>query len=136
MSTVSVRYIVEDVDAAIDFYAVLGFEVDMHPGPGFAALSRDGLRLFLNVPGAGGAADPRPLRGSRFRPGCCVSPVTPRIAIRGRRVVGTAGEAVAPVVGAAGEDAADAETQRRQCPSGDPCTAACSLSPTVPASHA
>lgn len=27
----------------------------MHPGPGFAALSRDGLRLLLNQPGAGGA---------------------------------------------------------------------------------
>jgi catechol 2,3-dioxygenase-like lactoylglutathione lyase family enzyme len=52
----SVRYIVDDVDAAVAFYCThLGFEVDMHPGPGFAALSRDGLRLLLNQPGAGGA---------------------------------------------------------------------------------
>ena len=71
MSTASVRYIVEDVDAAIDFYAALGFEVDMHPGPGFAALSRDGLRLFLNVPGAGGAGtaggEPEPGGWNRFQ---------------------------------------------------------------------
>ena len=37
---VSVRYIVDDVDAAISFYTgLLGFEVKMHPAPGFAALS-------------------------------------------------------------------------------------------------
>ena len=53
---VSVRYIVNDVDKAIEFYEDhLGFAVDMHPAPGFAALSRDGVTLFLNAPGAGGA---------------------------------------------------------------------------------
>jgi catechol 2,3-dioxygenase-like lactoylglutathione lyase family enzyme len=53
---VSVRYIVTDVDAAIAFYSeALGFKVDMHPAPGFAALSRGDLRLLLNRPGAGGA---------------------------------------------------------------------------------
>jgi catechol 2,3-dioxygenase-like lactoylglutathione lyase family enzyme len=53
---VSVRYIVDDVDAAIEFYRNrLGFHVDMHPAPGFARLSRDGLQLLLNAPGAGGA---------------------------------------------------------------------------------
>ena len=71
MSTVSVRYIVDDVDAAIDFYAALGFEVDMHPAPGFAALSHGDLRLFLNVPGAGGAGvaggEPRPGGWNRFQ---------------------------------------------------------------------
>jgi catechol 2,3-dioxygenase-like lactoylglutathione lyase family enzyme len=52
----SVRYIVDDVDAAIPFYVdTLGFKLDMHPAPGFAALSKDGLRLLLNRPGAGGA---------------------------------------------------------------------------------
>jgi catechol 2,3-dioxygenase-like lactoylglutathione lyase family enzyme len=56
MGTVSVRYIVADVDAAIAFYtARLGFAVDMHPAPGFARLSRGDLRLLLNRPGAGGA---------------------------------------------------------------------------------
>ncbi len=54
--TISVRYIVEDVDAAIPFYRDhLGFKVDMHPAPGFAMLSRDGLKLLLNKPGFGGA---------------------------------------------------------------------------------
>jgi catechol 2,3-dioxygenase-like lactoylglutathione lyase family enzyme len=55
--TVSVRYIVDDVDEAIPFYTeLLGFKVDMHPGPGFASLSRDDLRLLLNRPGGGGGA--------------------------------------------------------------------------------
>jgi catechol 2,3-dioxygenase-like lactoylglutathione lyase family enzyme len=62
MSTVSVRYFVDDVDAAIAFYTErLGFEVDMHPAPGFAMLSRRELRLLLNAPGGGGgAAQPMP----------------------------------------------------------------------------
>ena len=55
--TVSVRYIVNDVDAAIPFYTdMLGFKVDMHAGPGFASLSRGELRLLLNRPGGGGGA--------------------------------------------------------------------------------
>ena len=55
--TVSVRYIVDDVDAAIPFYReLLGFTVDMHAGPGFASLSRGDLRLLLNRPGGGGGA--------------------------------------------------------------------------------
>jgi catechol 2,3-dioxygenase-like lactoylglutathione lyase family enzyme len=58
---VSVRYIVHDVDAAIAFYTgMLGFKVDMHPAPGFAALSRGELRLLLNRPGAGGAGQAMP----------------------------------------------------------------------------
>jgi catechol 2,3-dioxygenase-like lactoylglutathione lyase family enzyme len=56
MGQISVRYIVEDVAAAVDFYSgKLGFEIDMQPAPGFAALRKDGVRLFLNQPGAGGA---------------------------------------------------------------------------------
>ena len=52
---VSVCYVVDDVDAAIEFYRDrLGFDVDMHPAQGFARLSRDGLHLLLNAPGAGG----------------------------------------------------------------------------------
>ena len=57
---VSVRYIVHDVDAAIAFYTGIGFKVDMHPAPGFAALSRGELRLLLNRPGAGGAGQAMP----------------------------------------------------------------------------
>jgi len=61
MSNVSVRYIVNDVDSAIPFYTeMLGFKVEMHPAPGFAALSRGDLRLLLNRPGAGGAGQAMP----------------------------------------------------------------------------
>jgi catechol 2,3-dioxygenase-like lactoylglutathione lyase family enzyme len=54
MATVSVRYIVNDVDAAIDFYCQrLGFREVMHPAPTFAMLTRDALRLVLSAPGGG-----------------------------------------------------------------------------------
>src|SRR5687767_4421826 len=54
--TFNVRYIVDDVDAAVRFYTeMLGFQVDLHPGPGFARLSAGNLSLLLNRPGAGGA---------------------------------------------------------------------------------
>lgn len=54
MATVSVRYIVRDVDAAIAFYCQhLGFTEVMHPAPAFAMLSRGGLRLALSAPGGG-----------------------------------------------------------------------------------
>ena len=54
MATVGVRYIVDDVDAAIDFYCTrLGFHEDMHPAPSFAMLSRGDLRLALSAPGGG-----------------------------------------------------------------------------------
>src|SRR5215207_6504521 len=60
MTQVSVRYIVDDVDAAVVFYSErLGFEVEAHPAPAFAVLSRGDLRLLLNSPGGpGGAAQP------------------------------------------------------------------------------
>src|SRR5687767_14019813 len=52
----AIRYIVDDVERSIGFYRdLLGFDVEMHPAPGFAALSRGDLRLYLNAPGAGGA---------------------------------------------------------------------------------
>jgi catechol 2,3-dioxygenase-like lactoylglutathione lyase family enzyme len=54
MPTVSVRYIVNDVDAAIAFYRDnLGFTEVMHPAPAFAMLSRGDLRLLLSAPGGG-----------------------------------------------------------------------------------
>ncbi|HVE20194.1 MAG TPA: VOC family protein [Ilumatobacteraceae bacterium] len=54
MATVSVRYIVDDVDAAIAFYCThLGFNEEMHPAPTFAMLSRGDLRLVLSAPGGG-----------------------------------------------------------------------------------
>jgi catechol 2,3-dioxygenase-like lactoylglutathione lyase family enzyme len=62
MATVSVRYIVDDVDAAIAFYCgSLGFEEVMHPAPSFAMLRKGDLRLALSAPGGGpggGAAMP------------------------------------------------------------------------------
>jgi len=61
MSKVNVRYIVSDVDAAISFYTdMLGFELKMHPAPGFASLSRGDLQLLLNRPTAGGAGQAMP----------------------------------------------------------------------------
>lgn len=69
MSDVSVRYIVDDVEAAIAFYTRhLGFGVELHPAPGFAMLSRGDLRLLLNAPGAGGAGQAMP-DGRRPEPG-------------------------------------------------------------------
>jgi catechol 2,3-dioxygenase-like lactoylglutathione lyase family enzyme len=66
---VSVRYISDDVDAAVDFYVErLGFNVEMRGGPGFAMLSRGDLRLLLNRSGAGGAGQPMP-DGRRPEPG-------------------------------------------------------------------
>jgi catechol 2,3-dioxygenase-like lactoylglutathione lyase family enzyme len=62
MTMVSVRYIVDDVDAAIAFYTQhLEFVVDQHPAPSFASLTRGNLRLLLNAArGPGGAAQPMP----------------------------------------------------------------------------
>jgi catechol 2,3-dioxygenase-like lactoylglutathione lyase family enzyme len=59
---VTVRYIVHDVDAAIAFYTErLGFNIEMHPAPTFAMLSRGDLRLLLSAPserGGGGQSMP------------------------------------------------------------------------------
>jgi catechol 2,3-dioxygenase-like lactoylglutathione lyase family enzyme len=70
MPKVGVRYIVDDIDAAIEFYCtLLGFREVMHPAPSFAMLSKDELRLVLSAPGGGpggGAAMPD---GTLPRPG-------------------------------------------------------------------
>ncbi len=62
MATVSVRYFVDDVDAAIEFYCgLLDFQEVMRPAPPFAMLTRGDLRLLLSAPGGGpggGAAMP------------------------------------------------------------------------------
>lgn len=61
MDQATIRYIVDDVEPAIDFYTnLLGFELRMHPAPGFAALEKEGIRLLLNQPGAGGAGQDMP----------------------------------------------------------------------------
>ncbi len=70
MTNISVRYIVDDVDAAVDFYtSLLQFEVAMRPGPGFAMLRREELRLLLNSPGGGGGAGQTLADGTRPEPG-------------------------------------------------------------------
>src|SRR5689334_23987623 len=75
MTTVQVRYIVNDVDAAIAFYCGhLGFKEVMHPAPAFAMLTRGDLRLVLSAPNpaAGGGqampdgATPEPGGWNRF----------------------------------------------------------------------
>ena len=70
MPTVQVRYIVEDIDAAIAFYCQkLGFTEVMHPAPAFAMLARGDLRLVLSAPTpAGGGGQPMP-DGRKQEPG-------------------------------------------------------------------
>lgn len=62
MATVSVRYIVNDVDESIAFYReLLGFIEVIHPAPSFAMLANGDLRLVLSSPGGapgGGQAMP------------------------------------------------------------------------------
>jgi catechol 2,3-dioxygenase-like lactoylglutathione lyase family enzyme len=49
--TVSVRYMVDDVQAAVDFYTThLGFEVNTNYPPAFADVTRGNLRLLLSGP--------------------------------------------------------------------------------------
>ena len=52
----SVRYIVDDVQAAIDFYtANLGFALNTSAAPAFADVVRGPLRLLLSGPASSGA---------------------------------------------------------------------------------
>jgi catechol 2,3-dioxygenase-like lactoylglutathione lyase family enzyme len=70
MATVSVRYIVDDVDAAIAFYCEnLGFTEVMHPAPAFAMLRRGDLRLNLSAPGGGAGGGQAMPDGRRPEPG-------------------------------------------------------------------
>jgi catechol 2,3-dioxygenase-like lactoylglutathione lyase family enzyme len=70
MATVQVRYIVNDVDASIDFYTrLLDFNLVMHPAPPFAMLSRGDLRLVLSAPNAAGGGGQSMPDGTRPEPG-------------------------------------------------------------------
>ncbi|MFG2004292.1 VOC family protein [Spirillospora sp. NPDC048911] len=52
----SVRYIVDDVGTAVDFYtAHLGFTLHTNPAPAFADVIRGPLRLLLSGPASSGA---------------------------------------------------------------------------------
>jgi catechol 2,3-dioxygenase-like lactoylglutathione lyase family enzyme len=68
----AVRYIVGDIAECTAFYRdKLGFKVEIDAAPQFAALSRDGLTLYLNIPGAGSAGKagghPEPGGWNRFQ---------------------------------------------------------------------
>jgi len=63
MSRVSVRYIIDDVPAALRFYTThLGFAVEQDASPAFASVVRDGVRLLLSGDGSSGK---RPLPDGR-----------------------------------------------------------------------
>lgn len=68
MSEVGVRYMIDDVPAAVRFYTtLLGFALQQDASPAFAAVSRDGVRLLLSGDGSSGK---RPLAdGQRQVPG-------------------------------------------------------------------
>lgn len=54
MASVQVRYIVNDVEVAIEFYCKhFGFKEVMHPASSFAMLSSGDLSLVLSKPGGG-----------------------------------------------------------------------------------
>jgi catechol 2,3-dioxygenase-like lactoylglutathione lyase family enzyme len=70
LAKVQVRYIVNDVDAAIAFYCRhLGFHEDMHPSPACALLSRGDLRLVLSAPSANAGGGQSMPDGTRQAPG-------------------------------------------------------------------
>jgi predicted enzyme related to lactoylglutathione lyase len=70
MTTVRVRYIVNDLDSAVTFYSTyLSFRVEREAKPNFAMLSRGNLELVVSTPfGPGGAAQPMP-DGRKPEPG-------------------------------------------------------------------
>lgn len=61
------RYLVHNVDEAIEFYAQLGFAQKERWGPPFAILERDDLELWVSGPGTS-ASKPMP-DGTRPAPG-------------------------------------------------------------------
>ncbi|HET7304186.1 MAG TPA: VOC family protein [Segeticoccus sp.] len=70
MPTVSVRYIVHDVDEAMAFYVErLGFREDMHPAPTFAMLHHGDLRLVLSAPSLQGGGGQQLADGTNPEPG-------------------------------------------------------------------
>jgi catechol 2,3-dioxygenase-like lactoylglutathione lyase family enzyme len=70
MAKVQVRYIVNDVDASIDFYCErLGFKEIMHPAPAFAMLERGDLRLVLSAPNSAPGGGQSMPDGTRPAPG-------------------------------------------------------------------
>ncbi len=55
MSSVSVRYMIDDVPTAMHFYTKhLGFTLEHDASPAFASVVRDGVRLLLSGDGSSG----------------------------------------------------------------------------------
>ncbi len=55
MSSISVRYIIDDVPAASRFYTtLLGFSLELDASPAFASIARDGVRVLLSGDGSSG----------------------------------------------------------------------------------
>jgi catechol 2,3-dioxygenase-like lactoylglutathione lyase family enzyme len=66
MTTVNVRYMVDDIEAAVTFYTThLGFTLLSKTAPAFADVERGGLRLLLSGPTSSAG---RPMPDGR-RPG-------------------------------------------------------------------
>src|SRR5688572_12046588 len=70
MSAIRVRYMVSELEPAVEFYTKhLGFQLKMKNAPYFAMITRDDLDMILSVPyGPGGAAKPMN-DGRRAEPG-------------------------------------------------------------------
>lgn len=69
-SKVSVRYIVNDVDQAIEFYTkILNFTIVMHPAPEFAILGFENLQLLLSKPSELGGGGKGMIDGTKQEPG-------------------------------------------------------------------
>lgn len=65
MPTISVRYMIDDVPAAVRFYTtLLGFSVERDASPAFVSVVRDGVRLLLSGDGSSGK---RPLPDGRLQ---------------------------------------------------------------------
>ena len=70
MRQANFRYIVENVDAALEFYCgILGFEVQMHPAPQFAMIVKDELCIALSAPSGPGGGAQGAQDGTRPTPG-------------------------------------------------------------------
>jgi catechol 2,3-dioxygenase-like lactoylglutathione lyase family enzyme len=81
----SVRYLVDDVDRAVDFYTTyLGFTLGHHAAPAFAEVMRGPLRLLLSGPaGSGGRPIPdgsTPVPGGWNRIHLIVGDITAEVA--------------------------------------------------------
>ena len=99
----TVRTLVDDVDAALPFYAALGFALTDRWGPPFAVLARGDLTLWLSGPGTSAR---KPLAdGSTPAPGgwnrIVIEVADLDAAIESLRAVGAAIRG-APVVGPGG----------------------------------